>query len=68
MTSGVVDAYRVLREQFNGVIEGAILCTLDERNASEKASAEKIKVYSTADQIEIRRMRAEAYKVANTTH
>jgi len=68
VTSVVVDAYRVLREQFNGVIEGAILCTLDERNASEKASAEKIKAFTTADKIEIRRMRAEAYTVANTTH
>jgi len=68
VTSGVVDAYRALKEQFNGVMEGAILCTLDERNASEKASAEKIKSYTTSNEIEIRRMRAEAYTVANTTH
>ena len=68
VTSGVVDAYRALKEQFNGVMEGAILCTLDERNASEKASAEKIKSFTTSNEIEIRRMRAEAYTVANTTH
>jgi hypothetical protein len=70
-TSGVVRAGRSLTDQngFNGELEGAVLCIVEELNITKNRSASGlIKDYVTGQLISIRPMRKCSYDVANTTH
>lgn len=71
VTSGVVQADRALTSQsdFNGELEGAILCVVEEKDISKSHGAHaKIKSAVTALRLSIRKMRTDTYMVNNMTH
>jgi len=68
---GVVGVDNLLQQksQFNGVLEGAVLCTIEETNLGSSDSAmEKIKAWVTAPTIQVRKMYSEAIRVQNYCH
>lgn len=71
VTSGVVKADRALTNQsdFNGELDGAILCVVEEKNISKSPGAHaKIKDAVTSRRLSIRRMRTNSYMIDNMTH
>lgn len=71
MTRGVAQADKSLtnKSDFNGELENAILCVVEERDISRSPGAHaKIKEWVTAPNISIRRMRTDAFSLPNTTH
>lgn len=71
VTDGVVMADRALTSQsdFNGELEGAILCVVEEKNISKTPGAlAKIKAAVTSPRLSIRKMRQNSYMVENLTH
>lgn len=69
MTRGYVEASSALRTEFNGQLEGAVLCYIEETDLSQqKQVRERIKNYVTARQLAIRALYKNAYQVVNTTH
>jgi hypothetical protein len=71
VTKGVVRADKALagNNEFNGELAGAVLCVIEERNISTEPKAlARIKDWTTAETIPIRRMRTDAYEQPNTTH
>ncbi|MEX0938326.1 MAG: primase-helicase family protein [Pirellulales bacterium] len=68
VTKGVVKADKSLKSDFNGELEGAVLCVVEETNVNSSASANRIKEVVTAKQLCIRRMRTDSYMVPNSTH
>jgi hypothetical protein len=71
LTAGVVDANRSLKDgnDFNGELENAVLCYIEERDLSKQSAARnKIKDWVTAKRLSIRRMRVDQYTQLNTTH
>ena len=54
---------------FNGELEGAVLCVVEETNLKEKPTAyERIKDWVTARELPIHRKMMTPYSVVNTTH
>jgi hypothetical protein len=71
LTKGVVPADRALasRNDFNGELANAILCTVEERDLSKADSAHtRIKDWVTSRTLSIRKMRTDSYTQPNTTH
>jgi hypothetical protein len=71
LISGIIKADRILSSQneFNGELEGAVVCVVEERDISKTPGAlSRIKDYVTSPMLSIRRMRTDAYLVPNTTH
>lgn len=69
MTRGYVEASSALRTEFNGQLEGAVLCYIEETDLSkQKQVRERVKNYVTAKQISIRALYKNAYQIVNTTH
>ena len=71
VTAGVVFADRALTNQsdFNGEMEGAIVCVVEEKDISKTPGAmNKIKAAVTNRRISIRKMRMNSYMVDNMTH
>jgi len=71
VTGGVVMADRALTSQsdFNGELEGAILCVVEEKNISKTPGAlAKIKAAVTSPRLSIRKMRQNSYMADNLTH
>ena len=71
MTRGVVSADRALTNgnDFNGELEGAVICVVEEKDISSSPHAyNRIKEWVTAIQLSIRKMRQDSYTVPNTTH
>lgn len=64
---GYVEGVRMLNEQFNKLLAGAVLVYLDEEKV-EVRSAQKVKLYIDADQASIRMMRTDTFMFANRTH
>lgn len=70
VTRGVIRADRALNNNdFNGELAGAVLCVVEEINiaANPKALA-RLRDWTVADIIAIRRMRTDSYELPNTTH
>lgn len=71
VTGGVVGADKALTSSsdFNGELEKAILCVVEEKDISNiKGAYSKIKEVVTAIKLSIRRMRTDVYMVDNYTH
>lgn len=71
VTRGVVKADRALTNQsdFNGELEGAIVCVVEEKDISKASGAlEKIKDAVTSPKLSIRRMRTDSFMADNMTH
>jgi hypothetical protein len=71
VTSGVVFADRALTSQsdFNGELEHAIFCIVEEKNLARSSGAlNKIKAAVTSPRLSIRRMRMDSYMIENLTH
>lgn len=71
LTRGVVAADRALTagNDFNGELEGAVLCVVEEKDISKSPNAyNRMKDWVTARKLSIRRMRQDSYSVINTTH
>jgi len=71
VTTGVVMADRALTNQsdFNGELEGAIICVVEEKDISKTPGAlNKIKAAVTNRRLSIRKMRTNSYMVDNMTH
>ncbi len=71
ITSGVVNAKRALtnRNDFNGELEGGILATIEEEDISGSPHAyNRMKEWTTAKEISIRKMRTDSYPIPNTLH
>src|ERR1041384_5608723 len=68
MTKGAVKANRVLkaRDDFNGELENAILCYVEEETLPKKAYT-AIKDYVTSLTLAIRKMRTNQFMTPNTT-
>ncbi|MGE0536261.1 MAG: DUF5906 domain-containing protein [Pirellulales bacterium] len=67
----IVKADRALTSasDFNGELDGAILCVVEERDLSKTpGAANKIKDAVTSRTLAIRKMRTDVYQVPNTTH
>ncbi len=67
VTSGVVDAYRALKGEFNGSLTDAVLAVVDDKSLDASVT-DKIKQYVTDDKIAIRKMYKEEKEKANYTH
>jgi hypothetical protein len=66
---GSVSADLALREQYNGQLANAILCTIEETNLSKNAAIyNKVKELTTAKFISIRAMYKPQTEVRNSTH
>jgi hypothetical protein len=61
---GVVEGVRMLREQFNKDMAGALLCYLDEEKIESK-HGQKVKLYVDSDWISIRMMRTDSFRFQN---
>jgi hypothetical protein len=71
MTKGVVDAKNALtsKNAFNGELEGGILAVIEEQDISGSPHAyNRMKEWTTAKQISIRKMRTDSYPMPNTLH
>jgi len=71
VTRGVIGAAKVLTTtgDFNGELEGAVLCYVEELDLSHhKVALPRIKEYVTAYMIPLRKMRLNTYQIPNTTH
>ncbi len=71
VTGGVVKADRVLTNisEFNGELEGAILCVIEEKNISKTPGAlNKIRDFVTGMTLALRKMRTDTYLVPNVSH
>lgn len=71
MTKGYVLADKALTNanDFNGELDGAILCVVEEKDISAaKGAYAKIKDWVTAPFLAIRKMRTDVYLQPNTTH
>ena len=72
VTRGVVRAEHALADTtFNGELEGAIICVIEEKNLNDKknkAAYDKIKDWVTSRHISIRKLYETPYSVVNTTH
>ncbi len=71
MTQGVINASKAVTTtgDFNGELAGAILCYIEEIDVSHhKVALPRIKDWTMAEYILIRRMRLDAYQQPNTTH
>ena len=71
VTSGYVKASSALLSQggFNGELDGAVICAVEEVNLqANKAAAERIKEWTTADQLSIHKKGHTPYMATNTTH
>lgn len=67
-TKGCVRANRALVEEFNGMLENAVFCVVEEQNVALNAGAyNKIKDLVTAREISIRKMRTDSYMMPNAT-
>lgn len=64
---GVVEGVRMLNEQFNRMLAGAVLVYLDEERVSKDA-AERVKYYVDADYTSIRMMHTDAFMFPNYSH
>lgn len=70
ITKGFVAADNALttQQEFNGELEGAIFCYVDEIDCSGGRAKDRLKYYVTSDYIKIRKMRTDLYVVKNSTH
>lgn len=71
MTRGVVRADTALTSQsgFNGELENAVLCVVEETNLQKNATAyNRIKDWVTSRQLPVHRKQRQPYTVQNTTH
>ena len=68
VTGGVVKADRALTSEFNGELDGAILCAVEERDISRENVLPRIKDFTTGLTIAIRRLFSNQYQVPNYTH
>jgi hypothetical protein len=71
MTKGVVNAGKALTTtgDFNGELAGAVLCYVEEIDLSHhKVALPRIKDWTMAEYMLLRRMRMDAYLQPNTTH
>jgi hypothetical protein len=65
--SGYLEGTRMLNEQFNKAMAGAVLVYLDEEKVADKA-AQKVKQYIEFETIPIRMMRTDTFNFTNTSH
>jgi len=65
--SGYLEGTRMLNEQFNKLLAGAVLVYLDEEKVADKA-AQKVKQYIEFATIPIRMMRTDTFNFLNTSH
>jgi hypothetical protein len=68
---GIVEANKVVegKDTFNGQMEGAVLCYLEELDLQKnKGAYERIKNWVTSPRISIRKLYVDAYQMPNTTH
>lgn len=69
MSKGYVKADRALTEAFNGELETAVLCAIEEINLSaDKNAYNKVKDYTTSEVISVRPMYSPQTHSINTTH
>jgi len=70
LDGGVTSADKALTNSsgFNGELEGAVLCYVEETDVSARTARDRMKEWVTAPRLPIRRMRQDLYHVANTTH
>lgn len=69
VTCGVVKADRALTTEYNGELDGAILCAVEEKDISGAPGVkERIKDVVTGNVLAIRRMFTDQYQVPNYTH
>lgn len=69
ISSGVVSGDRALKSEFNGELINAILCCIEETDlSSSKGAYPRLKDWVTNDEIWIRRMRTDSYKMQNCCH
>jgi hypothetical protein len=69
VTCGVVKADRALTSEFNGELDGAILCAVEERDISGASGVlERMKDAITGQVLAIRRLFSDQYQVPNYTH
>lgn len=69
LTSGYRRADVALTTPFNGELDGAVLCVIEEINLSkDKAAYNKIKDWVTSRQLNIHRKNNTPYHITNTTH
>ncbi|BBO34572.1 primase-helicase family protein [Lacipirellula parvula] len=68
VTGGVVKADRALNSDFNGEIDGAILCVIEEKDVSGMNTLPRIKDAVTGLTLAVRRMHTDVYHVTNYTH
>ena len=64
---GSVEGVRMLNEQFNKLLAGAVLVYLEEERVNANA-VQKIKLYVDSDRVSIRMMRTDTYMLDNFTH
>lgn len=68
---GIIEANRVVegKDTFNGQMEGAVLCYIEELDLQKNKSAyERIKNWVTSPRISIRKLYVDAYQAPNTAH
>ena len=65
--SGYLEGTRMLNEQFNKAMAGAVLVYLDEEKVADRA-AQKVKQYIEFGTIPIRMMRTDTFHFPNTSH
>ena len=69
VTGGMVKADRALTSEFNGELDGAILCVVEEKEISRAAGVvDRMKDAVTGLTIAVRRMRTDQFQVINYTH
>lgn len=69
VTRGVVKADRALTSDFNGELDGAILCVVEEKEISRAAGVvERIKDAVTGLTVAVRKMRTDQFAVKNYSH
>ena len=71
VTKGIVKADRALggKDGFNGEIENAVICAIEELDLSKCAGArERLKAWVTGETIPIRKMRQDSFEQPNMTH
>lgn len=69
LNGGVVAADKALTSEFNGELANCVLATIEETDLStSKTAYNKIKDLTTNDEMWVRRMRTDLYRIANTLH